>query len=88
MVEVPEVGAFLLGAPKCGTTWLAEILTQHPEICVSDPKEPNIVASHKGTFGRDDSEPDWVEYADCFNEMVCGLIVRFMQWLAPLLLRV
>ncbi len=67
MVEVPEVGAFLLGAPKCGTTWLAEILTQHPEICVSDPKEPNIVASHKGTFGRDDSEPDWVTYSDCFN---------------------
>ena len=67
MVEVPEVGAFLLGAPKCGTTWLAEILTKHPEICVSDPKEPNIVASHNGTFGRDDSEPDWVEYADCFN---------------------
>ena len=67
MVEVPEVGAFLLGAPKCGTTWLAEILTQHPEICVSDPKEPNIVASHKGTFGRDDSVPDWVTYSDCFN---------------------
>ena len=67
MPEVPEVGAFLLGAPKCGTTWLAEVLTQHPEICVSDPKEPNIVASHKGTFGRDESEPDWGEYADCFN---------------------
>ena len=50
MVEVPEVGAFLLGAPKCGTTWLAEVLMQHPEICVSDPKEPNIVATHKGTF--------------------------------------
>ena len=61
---------------------LAEILTQHPEICVSDPKEPNIVASHKGTFGRDDSEPDWVEYAIASMEMVCGLIVRFMQWLA------
>ena len=55
MPEVPEVGAFLLGVPKCGTTWLAEVLTQHPAICVSDPKEPNIVASHKGTFGRDDS---------------------------------
>jgi len=67
MVEVPEVGAFLLGAPKCGTTWLAEVLTQHPEICVSNPKEPNIVASHKGTFGRDDSEPDWADYANCFN---------------------
>ena len=67
MAEVPEVGAFLLGAPKCGTTWLAEALTQHPEICVSDPKEPNIVASHKGTFGRDVSEPNWAAYADCFN---------------------
>ena len=67
MVEVPEVGAFLLGAPKCGTTWLAEVLMQHPEICVSDPKEPNIVASHKGTFGRDESEPDWATYSDCFN---------------------
>ena len=67
MVEVPEVGAFLLGAPKCGTTWLAEVLMQHPEICVSDPKEPNIVASHKGTFGRDVSEPDWAVYSDCFN---------------------
>ena len=67
MVEVPEVGAFLLGAPKCGTTWLAEVLMQHPEICVSDPKEPNIVATHKGTFGRDESEPDWAAYSGCFN---------------------
>ena len=64
---VPEVGAFLLGAPKCGTTWLADALSQHPGVCVSDPKEPNIVASHKGTFPRDDSEPDWEAYSDCFS---------------------
>ena len=67
MSDVISVGAFLLGAPKCGTTWLADVLTQHPGICVSDPKEPNIVASHKGTFGRDESEPDWEKYADCFT---------------------
>ena len=67
MSDVGSVGAFLLGAPKCGTTWLANVLTQHPEICVSNPKEPNIVASHKGTFGRDESEPDWGKYADCFK---------------------
>ena len=67
MSDVCAVGAFLLGAPKCGTTWLAEVLMQHPAICVSDPKEPNIVASHKGTFGRDDSKPDWGQYADCFT---------------------
>lgn len=65
---VPEVGAFLLGAPKAGTTWLADALSQHPGICVSDPKEPNIVATHKGTFPRDNSPPDWRAYADCFVE--------------------
>ena len=56
---LPEIGAFLLGAPKSGTTWLASALEQHPGICVSDPKEPNEVASHKGTFGRDTRLPDW-----------------------------
>ena len=65
---VPEVGAFLLGAPKAGTTWLADALSQHPGICVSNPKEPNIVATHKGTFPRDNSPPDWRAYADCFVE--------------------
>ena len=64
--SVPDVGAFLLGAPKSGTTWLAAALEQHPEICVSEPKEPNEVATHKGTFGRDDSLPDWERYASCF----------------------
>ena len=43
---VPEVGAFLLGAPKCGTTRLADALSKHPGVCVSAHKEQNIVASH------------------------------------------
>lgn len=34
-------GFFLSGAPKCGTTALSEYLRQHPEICVSTPKEPH-----------------------------------------------
>ena len=66
---VPEVGAFLLGAPKSGTTWLASALEQHPEICISEPKEPNEIATHRGTFGRDAREPDWERYAGCFHEM-------------------
>lgn len=65
---VPDVGAFLLGAPKAGTTWLADALSQHPGICVSNPKEPNIVATHKGTFPRDASPPNWEAYAGCFIE--------------------
>ncbi|MFL2493759.1 MAG: sulfotransferase family protein [Candidatus Thalassarchaeum sp.] len=64
---MPDVRGFLLGAPKSGTTWLAGALEQHPGICVSEPKEPNVVATHKGTFGRDTRLPDWERYASCFK---------------------
>ena len=30
---------FILGAPKCGTTSLAAYLSEHPQICMSIPKE-------------------------------------------------
>jgi hypothetical protein len=33
---------FLIGAPKCGTTSLAQYLTQHPRVFFSDPKEPEF----------------------------------------------
>jgi hypothetical protein len=31
---------FLIGAMKSGTTTLHELLAQHPEIAMCDPKEP------------------------------------------------
>ncbi len=31
---------FILGAAKCGTTSLHELLAQHPDVCMSNPKEP------------------------------------------------
>jgi hypothetical protein len=31
---------FVLGAAKCGTTSLHDYLGQHPDVCMSDPKEP------------------------------------------------
>jgi hypothetical protein len=34
----------LIGAMKCGTTSLADQLTVHPDIFVSDPKEPHFFA--------------------------------------------
>ena len=58
---------FLLGAPKCGTTWLSEALKQHPEIVISNPKEPNMIGTHKGTFGRSEKEPDMRKYAGFFK---------------------
>jgi hypothetical protein len=32
---------FIIGAPKCGTTAFAQILSTHPNICISEPKEPH-----------------------------------------------
>jgi hypothetical protein len=63
---VTEVDVFLIGVPKAGTTWLSNVLDQHPEVGLSEPKEPNFVASHKGTFERDEVEPDWPKYVDFF----------------------
>ena len=65
--KVTEPHAFLIGAPKAGTTWLASILSHNPSICLSDPKEPNMITSHKGTFRRSTKEPDWSEYLGLFK---------------------
>jgi len=65
--KMNEVDAFMIGVPKAGTTWLANVISQHPGIALSEPKEPDIVASHKGTFGRTDESPDWSRYDDCFS---------------------
>ncbi|HLE09559.1 MAG TPA: sulfotransferase domain-containing protein, partial [Thermodesulfobacteriota bacterium] len=41
---------FILGAPKCGTTSLYAWLNQHPEILMSEPKEPRFFEAeyHRG----------------------------------------
>ncbi|MEM1361684.1 MAG: sulfotransferase [Pseudomonadota bacterium] len=46
--DKPDVCAntFVIGAQKAGTTYLAALLDQSPEVCVSDPKEPQFFTSH------------------------------------------
>ncbi len=34
--------AFLVGAPRCGTTFLAKLLARHPDVCFSKPKETHF----------------------------------------------
>ena len=36
-----EPNFFILGAPKCGTTALAQYLSDHPKVFMTDPKEPH-----------------------------------------------
>ncbi|UTW60647.1 sulfotransferase [bacterium SCSIO 12741] len=33
---------FIVGAPKCGTTSLCNYLRQHPQVFITEPKEPNF----------------------------------------------
>lgn len=35
---------FIVGGPKCGTTAMVEFLRTHPDIFISEPKEPNFLA--------------------------------------------
>lgn len=51
---------YLIGAQKAGTTFLAALLDQKPEVCVSDPKEPQFFTNHFADgFGA---------YARCFAD--------------------
>jgi hypothetical protein len=43
---------FIVGAPKCGTTALYEYLRPHPNIFMSDIKEPHFFAKDFGTYPR------------------------------------
>jgi hypothetical protein len=42
---------FIIGAPKCGTTSLADLLSQHPDVYFSPEKEPRFF-SHDATYAR------------------------------------
>jgi hypothetical protein len=49
----------IIGAQKAGTTSLHHYLAQHPDICMSRPKETDF-------FKRPDYQTALPEYADCF----------------------
>ena len=77
---------FLIGVPKAGTTWLSKILGEHPDISFSNPKEPNFIAFHKGTFKRIKDEPNWEKYDSYFSGeglRIDGSIHAFACPLAP-----
>ena len=51
---------FMIGAAKCGTTALADMLGQHPDINLSNPKEPDF-------FARKDYAASFGDYERCFD---------------------
>ncbi|CAA9505273.1 MAG: hypothetical protein AVDCRST_MAG62-196 [uncultured Sphingomonas sp.] len=58
----------IVGAPRCGTTSLADFLRKHPDVVFSVPKEPHYFAIHDltGTHGEELSETVRNGYLDRF----------------------
>lgn len=56
---------FIVGAPKCGTTALSEYLREHPNVYISDPKEP-----HYFTFDFEEYRvtKTWTDYSALFDQ--------------------
>jgi hypothetical protein len=55
---------FIVGAPRCGTTALYTYLRDHPDIFMSQIKEPDFFADYLGKRRRVRTLP---EYLDCFT---------------------
>ena len=63
---------FLIGAPKCGTTSLSLYLKEHPEVFISEPKEPHFFSDDINNGGI----KDLTGYLDCFKgaQVECEII--------------
>ena len=74
MVRDPGPDFLIVGAPKAGTTALHAALAQHPDVFVTDPKEPKYwlcdgaPPPHWNGPGDRHSQQEWIwrseEYAD------------------------
>lgn len=51
-MDFPKKAAFIVGAPRCGTSTLWRIFSQHPDVCFSSVKEPHFFS--RFDFGSDD----------------------------------
>ncbi len=52
----------VIGAAKCGTTSICDLLGRHPQVFMSNPKEPHF-------FGRDDTDKTFTWYQAFFSKV-------------------
>ena len=57
---------FFIGAPKCGTTALAHYLSEHPNVFMSQPKEPFFWSDD--IKSKHELRPQSDEYLSLFNQ--------------------
>lgn len=64
---------FIVGAPKCGTTSMHNYLDQHPEIFMSEPKEPRFFCKDFHAEAETNNSKQYFpaltldEYEECFH---------------------
>ena len=63
---------FVVGGPKCGTTAMVEYLRTHPDVFISEPKEPNFFADDMPEMKFVDNYKD---YLNLFNKATTEKIV-------------
>lgn len=63
-MKKPNLTYVVIGAPKCGTTTLCNLLGEHPEIFMTDPKEPKFFSQDFFLKKR-----DWQWYSDLFKDV-------------------
>jgi len=78
-----KVGFICIGPERSGTTWLYQCFKEHPEICVSEPKEVNFFNSAQ-SFWRQDligktnytKGLEWYfeHFNHCLNKKIAGEI--------------
>lgn len=70
---MPKANLFIVGAPKCGTTAWWHYLSQHPDVFMTNPKEPHY-------FNSDFENFRWVKTREQYDQLfsaagkarVCG----------------
>ncbi len=94
MTRTPQPDFLIIGAPKAGTTALHSALASHPDVFVTNPKEPKYwlcdgaPPPHWRGPGDRHSQQEWVwrahEYADLFrparDDQVRGESTPFYLW--------
>jgi Sulfotransferase family len=63
-----------IGAPKCGSTWVFYALGQHPDICLSEPKETRY-------FSREDFRPEYT-HANAWRPLINSDHADDLTWYA------
>lgn len=59
---------FIVGAPKCGTTAIAHYLSEHPNVLMSNPKEPFYWSDDIKATGHELRVRSLDEYLDLFKD--------------------